>query len=231
MLPVIDPEKCTACGTCAQVCQYNALAVAGGKVLFFKELCHACGSCALQCPEGAIREVPEQVGLLESGHKERLRFAQGTLEIGFSSPTPVIRALKKWAITEPSKEIYILDASPGASCPVVETIRDSDFLLFVTEPTPFGLHDLKVVVALNQKEFHLPAGIIINKSGAQDGLIEEFAAQVNLPILMRIPLARQLAEAYAEGKLFIDVQPQLRSDFLAAYQRIGDLITASQDKT
>ncbi len=230
LLPVIDHAYCTACGVCARGCQYNALAVAGGKVLFFKELCHACGSCTLLCPQGAIQEKSEQIGMLERGNAGQLLFSQGTLEIGFSSPTPVIRALKKWTVQQPSENIYILDASPGASCPVVETARGSDFLLFVTEPTPFGLHDLKTVVALNEKAFHLPAGIVINKSGEDDALIERFAQEAKLPILTRIPLNRALAEAYSEGKLLIETQPRLRTVFTSAYQNILQLVEASQVK-
>jgi len=224
LLPQIDPLKCTGCGVCAKVCENHALAVVNGRVLFFKELCHACGSCALSCPEGAIQEVPELVGMLEKGQSEEIHFAQGTLEIGYSSPTPVIRALKKWAVDPASESIFILDASPGTSCPVVETMRGSDFALFVTEPTPFGLHDLELVAALNEKEFHLPAGIVINKSGINDGLIEHFAAVKGIPILMRIPLSRAFAEAYAEGKLLADVQPELRSNFLSLFDSIESML-------
>jgi len=223
-LPVIHQDKCTACGECVRACEYNALAVAGGKVLFFKELCHACGSCALVCPQGAITEKAEQVGMLEQGSSGDLRFAQGTLEVGFSSPTPVIRALKKWVVPEKNTNTFILDASPGASCPVVETLRGSDFALFVTEPTPFGLHDLKVVVELNKKEFKLPAGIVINKSGKNDRLIEDFAAEQKLPVLMRVPLSRHLAEAYSSGILLVDVEPALKEEFLGLFAGIQDCI-------
>ena len=225
LLPVIDNEKCTACGVCVHACQFNALAIAGGKVLFFKELCHACGSCTLVCPEDAILEEPELVGMLQKGYSGPLQFAQGTLEIGFSSPTPVIRSLKKWILPEQSNDIFLLDASPGTSCPVVETMRGSDYALFVTEPTPFGLHDLKLVAELNEKEFQLPAGIVINKSGDNDAEIEQFAQEKDLPILMRIPLSRQFAEAYSSGKLLVEEVPALRSAFLDLYRSIHRDVT------
>lgn len=221
-LPVINPDECTACGECVRACEYNALALAGGKVLFFKELCHACGSCTLVCPEGAISETAEQVGMLEQGRSGNLRFAQGTLEVGFSSPTPVIRSLKKWVLPEDRESVFILDSSPGASCPVVETLRGSDFALFVTEPTPFGLHDLKVVVELNRKEFQLPAGIVINKSGEEDPLIETYAQEQGLPVLMRIPLSRRLAEAYSSGKLLVEEEPALKEEFTRLFKTIQE---------
>ena len=228
LLPVIDPEKCTACGVCAEVCVYNALAIAGGKTLFFKELCHACGSCALNCPENAISEMPEEIGILEKGMSGQLHFAQGTLAIGFSSPVPVIRDLKKWIIGPANTDIYFLDASPGTSCPVVETIRGSDFTLFVTEPTPFGLHDLRLVAELNEKEFKLPAGIVINKSGKGDELIETFAKEKGIPILMRIPLSREIAEAYSRGVLLIDAQPMYRERFRKLFEEINAITTENE---
>lgn len=228
LLPIIDPDKCTACGVCTEICVYNALAVAGGKTLFFKELCHACGSCTLNCPENAISEEPEQIGLLHKGKSGSLHFAQGTLEIGFSSPTPVIRDLKKWVVTQNTDDLFILDASPGASCPVVETLRSSDFALFVTEPTPFGLHDLAVVVELNDKEFNLPCGIVINKSGAGDGMIEDFAAEKKIPVLMRIPLSRKIAEAYAKGDLLVEAFPEHQQAFFSLYTDIQAMVTERQ---
>jgi MinD superfamily P-loop ATPase len=228
LLPVINHDLCTACGVCVRACESNALAIAGGKVLFFKELCHACGSCALICPEGAIHEEPELVGILQKGHSGPLRFAQGTLEVGFSSPTPVIRSLKKWILTEQADDLFILDASPGTSCPVVETMRGSDFVLFVTEPTPFGLHDLKLVAALNEKEFKLPAGIVINKSGDNDAPIEQFAQEKGLPILMRIPLSRHFAEAYSSGKLLAQETPALGDAFIDLFQHI--ILRATKEK-
>ena len=228
LLPLIDLDKCTGCGACVQICEYNALAVAGGKALFFKELCHACGSCTRSCPEGAISEAPEQVGVMQKGSSGALRFAQGILTVGFSSPTPVIRDLKKWILQPGQDADYILDASPGTSCPVVETMRGSDFALLVTEPTPFGLHDLKLVAALNEKGFHLPCGIVINKSGRGDEMIETFAAEKAIPILMRIPLSRDIAEAYARGTLLVDAQPQYAQEFANLYVKIRSLTTESE---
>jgi len=210
-LPVIDPEKCSACGRCIEVCEYHAIAIVGKKPIFFKELCHACGSCTLNCPENAIDEKPEVIGILKSGKRGLLHFSEGLLKIGFSSPVPVIRELKKWVISsvEPH-DIILLDASPGTTCPVVESLRDADFALLVTEPTPFGLHDLSLITSLVQEEFKLPCGVVINKSGTNDSIIENFCQDKGIPILMRLPLSRQIAEIYSKGNLLINKLPELK---------------------
>ena len=221
LMPVFDLETCSGCGTCAQVCAYNAIAVVNGKALFFHELCHSCGSCALNCPQAAIREEPEVVGRLQRGRAGRLRFAQGTLEIGYSSPVPVIRDLKKWALEDvPEDSTIFLDASPGCTCPVAETLRDVDFALLVTEPTPFGLHDLKLVAELAQQEMKLPCGVVINKSGKNDAIITDFCEEKGIPVLARLPLSREIAETYAVGKLLVDEKPQYAQTFRDLYEKI-----------
>jgi len=232
LLPVINHDQCTGHGVCVDVCESNALAIAGGKTLFFKELCHACGSCVLSCPENAIYETSEMIGLLQQGTSGSLRFAQGILEIGFSSPTPIIRDLKKWIIPQETElgSTYILDASPGTACPVVESFRGADFALLVTEPTPFGLHDLKLVAELITKEFQIPSGIVINKSGRGDEIIEQFASEKNLPILMRVPLSRDIAEAYARGNLLVDAFPQYQDQFIGLHKKISGILQEREPK-
>ncbi len=232
LLPVINHDQCTGHGVCVDICESNALAIAGGKTLFFKELCHACGSCVLSCPEGAIHETSEMIGLLQQGASESLMFAQGILEIGFSSPTPTIRDLKKWIIPQETQpqNTYILDASPGTACPVVESFRGADFALLVTEPTPFGLHDLALVSELIVKEFKIPSGIVINKSGRGDEIIEQFASEKGIPILMRVPLSRDIAEAYARGKLLVDAFPQHKDKFTDLHKKISEILQKRQPK-
>jgi len=150
LIPLVDTDKCTGCGRCAEVCLYHAIVVLGGKTLVFPELCHGCGSCTLECPEKAITETPEKLGILEAGHTlEGIGFARGLLDVGEPMAVPVIRELKKWQPPQTST-ISIWDSPPGTSCPVVESIRGADFLLLVTEPTPFGLHDLRLA-ALHPK--------------------------------------------------------------------------------
>jgi MinD superfamily P-loop ATPase len=221
LFPQINSEKCTGCGRCAEVCVYNALAVVNKQVIFFKELCHACGSCALNCPENAISEHAEVVGTLEKGASSNLGVAQGTLTIGFSSPVPVIRDLKKWILPGLNSKIpVIIDASPGTACPVVEALRGSDFALLVTEPTPFGLHDLRLICQLVQEEFNLPCGVVINKSGNTDQMIEDFCQEKQIPVLMRIPLSKDIAVAYSHGQMLIDYLPEYKEKFIQLHQRI-----------
>jgi MinD superfamily P-loop ATPase len=154
-------------------------------------LCHGCGSCALTCPEHAISEIPDVIGVLESGScRSGITFARGVLNVGEPMATPVIRQLKQWASPQPG-QIVIADASPGTSCPVVESVRGADFLLLVTEPTPFGLHDLRLAVQVG-RELNLPMGVVINRDGIGDRGVDEFCELEGLPILMRIPFARRL---------------------------------------
>lgn len=225
LMPVFNQELCDGCGSCAQVCSYNAIAIVGSKALFFHELCHACGSCVLNCPQSAIQEEVESIGQLQRGRAGELCFAQGTQDIGFSSPVPIIRDLKKWIPNEISEHTTMfLDASPGCTCPVVETLRDADFALLVTEPTPFGLHDLKLVAKLVQEELKIPCGVVINKSGKNDAIIMDYCKEEDIPILFKLPLSREIAEIYAAGRLLVEEKPQYIKDFQQLYGRIRTII-------
>ena len=225
MIPIILEEKCNGCGRCAEVCAYNAIAIAGGKAIVFKELCHACGSCAFQCPQDAITEIPESIGLIRSGLSGQLNFTEGILEIGFSSPVPVIRDLKKRVTSQAGNGTLIIrDASPGISCPVVESLRGSYFALLVTEPTPFGLHDLKLVIQLVRQNFNLPNGVVINKSDGLDEIISKYCDENEIPILMRIPLSRKIAKIYSRGDLLIDAMPEYQSQFIQLMETIEEMI-------
>ena len=220
-LPQIDREKCDLCKRCSEVCAYGALAVVGKQVLVFPELCHGCGSCTLNCPTGAIREVPDVKGVLERGRARGLGFAQGTLEVGAAMPSPAIRQLKKWVLSGAANgRLVILDGPPGTSCPVVETIRHADFVLLVTEPTPFGLHDLRVAVQMTRDELGLPLGVVVNRDGVGDRGVEEYCAAEKVSILMRIPHDRRIAEAYARGLPLVDVLPEYRARFRALHDAI-----------
>jgi MinD superfamily P-loop ATPase len=219
-IPEVDEEICQLCGTCAEVCQYNAIAVAGDRVLIFPELCHGCGSCTLNCPEGAIGEVPHPLGVLESGEAgQGIRFARGVLNVGQPMAVPVIRDLKRRHPPEPD-EVMILDAPPGTSCPVVEVVREADYVLLVTEPTPFGLHDLKLAYSLTQ-ELDLPAGVIINRDGIGDGGVDDFCAQVGLPVLLRIPLDREIAAGIARGTPLVRLRPEYGPRLRELFEAIG----------
>jgi MinD superfamily P-loop ATPase len=242
LIPEVDEDTCTFCGKCAEVCQFHAIAVIGKKTLVFPELCHGCGSCTLVCPENAISEQLDVMGVLESGPAAReINFTQGVMNVGEPMAVPIIRELKKWmpvSLRAQAKQsphqaggllrreehpprtsppqgndiIEIRDAPPGASCPVVETIRGADFVLLVTEPTPFGLHDLKQVAEIT-RELGLPTGVVINRDGIGDDTVETYCNESGLPILMRIPMERRIAEAIASGKSLLEAAPEYRPDF------------------
>jgi MinD superfamily P-loop ATPase len=194
--------------------------VLGDKVLVFPQLCHGCGSCTLMCPERAITEVPDVMGVLEGGPcVSGIDFARGVMNIGEPMATPIIRQLKKWALPQPG-QIVIVDASPGTSCPVVESVRDADFLLLVTEPTPFGLHDLRLAVQVG-RELNLPMGVVINRDGIGDRGVDEFCELEGLPILMRIPFERAIAEGIAQGRPLIEIHPEYVVAFQNMYRQIA----------
>ncbi len=228
-IPEVDEVRCTGCGRCAEVCQYHAIVVMGGKVLVFPELCHGCGSCTLQCPEGAIDEVPNLLGVLEAGPaKDGIYFAQGVLNVGEPMAVPVIRELKQWR-PFPEGHTIIRDAPPGNSCPVVETIQGSDFVLLVTEPTPFGLHDLRLAIQLT-RELDIPAGVVVNRDGVGDEGVEEYCRKEGIPILMRIPLDQRIGKAVARGEALVEAFPEYLPQFRELYAQIQSLIDGRQDE-
>jgi len=226
--PKVDETKCTHCGTCAKVCAFNAIAVLGQKVIVFPELCHGCGSCTYNCPEGAIHEVFYPTGKLEWGtvyvNRHPMKFGQGILNIGEAMASPVIKTLKRKGIAKANDSLTLLDAPPGNACPVVETMRGTDFVLLVTEPTPFGLHDLRTAVQVARDELHIPVGVVINRDGVGDKSVDAFCNEANIPILMRIPLERRIAEAYAEGISILEVFPEYHRRFVELYQQIHAIV-------
>lgn len=222
-IPEIDDSRCTYCGKCAEVCACNALAVVKDAVLVFSELCHGCGACRLLCPETAIRETGKRIGVLESGRAGDIRFVHGRLDIGQAMSPPLIRALKKKM--DPSRTV-VIDAPPGTSCPVIESLKRSEFCLLVTEPTPFGLHDLELAVGA-AKEMRIPCGVVINRAslGNGEGEVRKFCARGGIPVLMSIPFDRKIAEAYSRGQTIIEALPVYRTAFLELYESIGKLLS------
>lgn len=216
LVPEIDEDLCDYCGLCARVCAFNALAVVEGAVLVFSELCHGCGACALLCPRKAIREVPKRIGVLESGSAGRIKFLQGRLDVGQAMSPPVIRALKR---RRDAVRTVIVDAPPGTSCPVVEAMRSSDFCLLVTEPTPFGLHDLELAAGA-AKALGLPRGVLINRAdgGEGDARIRAFCDEEKIPVLLTIPFDRKIAEAYSRGETLLDLDPAWKGRFLGLFE-------------
>jgi len=220
MKPAWDESLCTGCGECASACHYNAIAVIKGEVLIFNELCHSCGVCSYVCPEKALTEKPVVIGYVEAAPENRpFFFAHGTLNIAEAMAPAIIRNVKNHI--DPNA-INILDASPGTSCPVVETTTDSDAAVMVTEPTPFGLNDLKLAVGLALKK-KVPTGIVINRSDGTDTIITDYAERIGVPILGRIPFSREYAEAYSRGEILTDRFPELKENLLTIFDHIPRL--------
>jgi len=195
MIPEVDLEKCTFCGECAEICEFNAIAVIKDNVMVFPSLCHNCGGCFHICPEKAISEVPRNIGVINDGTGLNVRFMEGRLNIGESQAPPVTRQIKK---VMPMSQVTLIDAPPGTSCPVIEAVNDTDYVILVTEPTPFGLNDLKLAVGM-VRELDLPFGVVINRSDMGDDRTEEYCRDEKIEVLMRMPFDRKIAEAYSRG--------------------------------
>lgn len=219
LIPVVDEARCTHCGKCAEACAYHAIAVLGQKTLVFPQLCHGCGSCTSLCPEKAISETPDPIGVTERGlARQGIDFRRGVLDIGKPMAVPIIRELQRQVDPKPGQPV-ILDAPPGTSCPVVASMRGADYLLLVTEATPFGLHDLRLAAQV-AKELGLPAGVIVNRVGGSFPDLDLFCRSEELPILMRIPFERAIAEGIAQGKTLVDVHPEYAAAFRSMVQQI-----------
>jgi MinD superfamily P-loop ATPase len=222
--PKVHEAKCNYCGKCAEVCAYNAIAVIKQKVLIFPELCHGCGACSYLCPESAITEEGKEVGVVERGDSKNLELIQGKLNVGEAMAPPVIREAKKHI---DRASIVIIDVPPGTSCPVIEAVKGSDFCLLVTEPTPFGLNDLSLAVEV-VRELDIRCGVIINRVGVGSQEVEQYCHQEGIPILLRMPLDRNIAELYSRGIPLTEGMPRWREEFLRLFQDIKDIVAASR---
>lgn len=219
-VPEIDLSRCTFCGACQEICQFNALAILPDTALTFPDLCHSCGGCFLICPADAVRPAQRLVGVVESGHRGQVRFTHGRLQVGEAQAPPLIRRVKREA--SPAG-LTIIDAPPGTSCPVVTALWGADYALLVTEPTPFGLHDLELAVAVT-RELDLPSGLVINRADLGDSRVHDYAARENLPILLEIPFDREAAAASAQGRLLVEALPGWRALMRELYDKlIADL--------
>lgn len=217
MVPRFHREKCSGCGKCAAGCRFNAIAALGKQMLIFPELCHSCGGCILACPEEALSESTTQIGTVYRRTPGDFPLITGELQVGYALSVPLIKALKKYA---DETKVNIFDAPPGTACPMVNTVRGCDYVILVTEPTPFGLHDLAGAVA-TLKTLDLPCGVIINRAEENNHLAEEFCRENNIDVLMKIPFSRRIAEGYASGKTLLQSAPELKTGFADMLAGLG----------
>ena len=215
-VPEVDTEKCNGCGKCGELCQYSAIICVKDKALVFEQLCHSCGGCMLVCPAGAIKEKPKQIGFVDIGSANGVKFGQGRLKIGDIHTPALIKQVKGNSV---DKGVVIIDAPPGTSCPVIEAVKGADFVLLVTEPTPFGLNDLKLAVGM-VRELKLPFAVVINQSDLGDDQVQQYCDGENIQIILEIRNDRRIAEAYSVGKMIVNVLPEYKKDFSRLYESV-----------
>ncbi|MCP4023382.1 MAG: P-loop NTPase [Desulfobacteraceae bacterium] len=220
-VPKVDQAKCSLCKKCMDICRYGAIAVLGKTVMTFENLCHSCGGCFQVCPENAIVEKNRTLGTVESGHVNGISFIHGRLNIGQVMVPPIIREVRTF---EKKNMVNIIDAPPGTSCPVIASVNHADVVLLVTEPTPFGLHDLKLAVKTVQA-LNVPHGLVINRVGIGDSAVEAFAKEHHLPVLMKIPFDKQIALVYSKGLLIAKELPEYKEKFIQLYKKTKELAT------
>jgi len=208
-VPEVDQSLCDACGECSAFCQYHAIVSLKTEPLVFPELCHSCGGCAIVCPKQAILEVDRRIGDIETAQYGEVSVVSGQLDVGVAMSPPLIRAVKARGRDD---RLVIIDAPPGVSCPVITALHGADYVILVTEPTPFGLNDLALAVSM-VREIKIPFGVVINRVGIGDRRIHEFCKEENIPILLEIPDDRRVAEAYSRGIVAVQAFPEYRETF------------------
>jgi MinD superfamily P-loop ATPase len=215
-VPVISEELCVYCGKCSKFCAYNALFVAPKTVMVFPELCHSCGGCSLVCPKNAITEKERQIGVIKKGEANGVEIVYGELNVGEAMAVPLIRAVKKQM---KSNKNVVIDAPPGTACSLVASVHKTDYCILVTEPTPFGLHDLKITVQV-LKDLDVPMGVVINRAGLGDRKVYEYCKKESIPLLLEIPFSKKIAELYSRGVPFVAEMPEWKEKFLEVRDKI-----------
>jgi len=217
----VDNSLCKHCGRCSEICQYGAVASLPNQTIVFSELCHGCGGCVLVCPTSAMKDSSRLIGDLRFGNVASMQFLSGTLNVGEAMAPPIISAVKEKA---PPADLSIVDCPPGTSCPVIECLKGVDFAVLVTEPTPMGLHDLRLAVEV-VVAMEIPHGVLINRADDDSSLIHDYCDSELIEVLMEIPDDRAVAEAYSNGIMVCDAVPATGQRMLQLLDRIerGDL--------
>lgn len=227
MTPSWQKEKCTLCGKCQTVCKFNAVFKIKEKIMVFNELCHSCYACSELCPVDALPMTPNKMGILREFKLPNLNIIEGKLNIGQEQAVPLISQVKDYVEEKFSNDdLAIFDSPPGTSCPVIEAIKDVDLVLLVTEPTPFGFHDLKLAIEVTNK-LNKEIAIVINKYGIGNDDVEIYCKENNIPIVAKIPNDKKIAECYSRGEMIYKQIPEARVEFEKilsfVYQKEGDL--------
>jgi MinD superfamily P-loop ATPase len=215
-VPRIKEELCDYCGKCSKFCAYNAIFIASGTSLVFPELCHSCGGCSIVCPQKAIYEVEKHIGTINKGVTRDIELVYGELNVGEPMPVPLIKEVKK---NIKKTKTVIIDAPPGTACPLVASVYQTDYCILVTEPTPFGLHDLKITIQV-LKEMKIPLGVVINCAGIGDNKVYQFCEEENIPILLEVPFSKRIAELYSRGIPFSVEMPEWKEKFQELLSKI-----------
>jgi MinD superfamily P-loop ATPase len=222
-IPVIDPEQCVFCGKCYEYCNYHAIVYLPPSkfIQVVEELCHDCGACSVACEFGAITEKEKKLGTVQSIYLNcHAQIIEGRAEVGVYSPVPVI----KKAIKEANDKILnIFDSPPGISCPFIATVEKADYVVLVTEPTPFGLNDLKLSIETLQ-QLNKPCGVIVNRAGLGNNDVYDWLQQNNIPLLMEISFDREIARIYSEGLMLVDEKPNFQVQFIELLKNIEKLL-------
>ncbi|MGB9794298.1 ATP-binding protein [Caldisericum exile] len=220
LVPIVEEEKCTHCKKCAEFCEFSAILVSPNRVQIFPELCHSCGGCALVCETNAIKETPFRIGSVKKGNSSHIELVYGELEVSKPLAVPIIRKVKD---NTDKNRLVIIDAPPGASDPVIASVKGSHFVILVTEPTPFGLHDLKIAVSVI-KELQIPHGVVINRANIGNKDVYEFCKSNGIPILLEIPYDRHIAELYSRAIPIVEVMNEWVEKFQKLYSDIERMI-------
>jgi len=221
MKPEWVENDCTLCGNCQKVCNFHAIIQLGTQIMVFPELCHSCYACSELCPTSALPMKKNKMGKLRHYHGNNLSFIESRLGIGQEQAVPLIAQTQEYINHHfDSDQLVIFDAPPGTSCPVIEATKDADFVILVTEPTPFGLHDLKLAVE-TMKALKKDFGVVVNRFGIGNEEVLEYCAQNDIAVLAKIPNDKRIAERYSRGELIYKHHPEVEKQLGYIVQAIS----------